>query len=977
MPVKPPSSSHERLRIAVLLDHLNLFSGGYEAQLRNALHAHCLATGHHLFLLYGGLLEPPQPMSVPDNAFYALLRPDSVDGIIIVSSLLSAYCGPDGVSRLVERYTQAKLCSIGVALPGVPSIVLDNRPGMETVVEHLVRDHGCRRLAFLEGTPQNPEADVRLHAYRAVLERNGIAFDPRLVARGYFRTNLARAAMEEIFASGVTFDGVVAANDEMATGAIEVLRKHGRRVPQDLPVTGFDDILLARLADPPLTTVAQPFDLVVDQAIRLLTEQLAGRQVPDCTSVAAKFICRQSCGCGNEGYRRNLESVPAVHPDGSQSLDERIESLRPELAGVLRTGWSDGSAPASRLIDGLRQEASGQTRSLQRAVVELLEDVRDDSERHQMLQSAIGYLRAELRAYLTLQIEDAFYESLNLVALSNTTTQLQHRLQLDENYLRLLTLGEQASIALDLASLQDTLIKGLPNAGVRTAYLSCISEVEPGKLVPTMCLLDGRLLELDEANRQSSSLLPPRVFELDRRDTFLVFPLAFDSELLGVIAFSYSEGTNAYAAFRNEIATALKSIRLRQELVQETMLRERSVQERLATSKRMQALRVLAGGVAHDLNNALGPLVALPDVILHDLDHLESGEDVLADVKADVESIQSAALRAAQTIRDLLTLSRQGRTTKTPLDLNPTVMGCLRDGPLRLTKETNRQIRMTVDLAPENITIHASEVQLARAIANLVGNAVEAITGAGEVRVQTALRQLDKPHAGYETIPPGDYAVVTVSDNGIGIPAQDLPRVFEPFFSKKQAGANSGTGLGLAIVHGVVKEHDGFVDVASTVGQGTTFSLYFPCFRGGMQQKAESKAAPAGNARILVVDDDPIQLRTCRRVLTHLGHRVDTMESGQKAYDSLVEAAGYGASPYDLVILDVILDEPLDGIEILEKIQQLFPTQKAILASGHAPNERAKRAVHKGLPWLVKPYGTEVLAQAVEATLRPIPRLVS
>ena len=193
---------------------------------------------------------------------------------------------------------------------------------------------------------------------------------------------------------------------------------------------------------------------------------------------------------------------------------------------------------------------------------------------------------------------------------------MQHRLLLDENYLRLLGVGEQASIAFDLASLRDALVKGLPNAGVRTAYLACVAGGTRDVLRSAMCLRDGELVESENVEYAASQLLPPGALTDDARESFLVLPLAFENQLLGVIAFNYSDGINAYAAFRNEIAAALKSIRLREELVQTSMLHERSVQERLAATKRMEALSVLAGGVAHDLNNALGPLVALPDVIL-------------------------------------------------------------------------------------------------------------------------------------------------------------------------------------------------------------------------------------------------------------------------------------------------------------------------------------------------------------------------
>ena len=264
-----------------------------------------------------------------------------------------------------------------------------------------------------------------------------------------------------------------------------------------------------------------------------------------------------------------------------------------------------------------RSEASA--RRSTSAIVGLLDNAGTDNERQRMLHSAICYLREELRGWSNLQIERVLFDGLNLVALSNTTSQMQHRLLLDENYLRLLGVGEQASIAFDLASLRDALVKGLPNAGVRTAYLACVPGADRDVLRSAMCLRDGELVESENVEYPASQLLPPGALTDDTRESFLVLPLAFENQLLGVIAFNYSDGINAYAAFRNEIAAALKSIRLREELVQTSMLHERSVQERLAATKRMEALSVLAGGVAHDLNNALGPLVALPDVILGQL----------------------------------------------------------------------------------------------------------------------------------------------------------------------------------------------------------------------------------------------------------------------------------------------------------------------------------------------------------------------
>ena len=963
-------SKPRRLTIAVLLDYLNFFGGGYEAQLRDALHAKCREEGHELLLLYGGALDGPRPMGAGDNAIFKILQPNVVDGIVVVSPLLAAYCGPEGVGRLVERYRPTPLCSVGIALPGVPSIVLDNQPGMEAAVEHLIRDHDCRRLAFLAGTPKNPEAEIRFKAYRDVLERNGIVFDPALVASGLFRTNTGQVAMDEILARGVAIDGVVAANDEMAIGAIEALRKSGRRVPQDIPITGFDDLVLARLGNPPLTTVAQPFDLVAGLAIRSITDQVAGRAVSECAHVSARFIRRHSCGCGHEFLRRGTDILAAAPMGLAEDFHARGEVLMAALASTLRVGSIDGTRAAGRMLDGLRAEVAGQADAFQNAISDLLEDIGDDNERHRMLQNAITCLRDGLRGTSDVRVERCFYDGLALVAFSNTTTQVQHRLRLDENYLRLLTVGEQASAAFDLSSLKDALVKGLPTAGVRTVFLSCAPDDSDTELQPVVCLLGGVAHEPSVARFPASRLIPPGVIPAEQRETLLVFPLAFESHLLGVVAFDYSEGTNGYVAFRNEIAAALRSLRLHQELVQKTMLHERSVQERLATAKRMEALSVLAGGVAHDLNNALGPLVALPDVILEELGELKVGEDAVQELRADVESIKTASLRAAQTIKDLLTLGRQGRTAKERLDLNRVVESCLPETSPRRTKERNLHIKMVLRLAPEPLIVQGAESQLARAIGNLVHNGTEAIEGDGEVVVKTSSVHMATARVGYETIPPGHYVKLTVSDDGCGISPQDLARAFEPFFTRKRAGESSGSGLGLAIVHGVVKEHGGFIDVTSTLGAGTTFAIYLPQVQETVAREQELAVAPRGHARILVVDDEPVQLRTCRRSLIRLGYQVETLDSGCRARELFGRAALSGESPFDLVIIDMILNEELDGLHVFEQIQLLFPAQKAIVVSGHAPTERAELAVKKGLTWLAKPYNMEELAHAVQRVLR-------
>ena len=177
--------------------------------------------------------------------------------------------------------------------------------------------------------------------------------------------------MEEILARGVEIDSVVAANDEMATGAIDVLRKQGLRVPQDIPVTGFDDLMLARLGNPPLTTVAQPFDQVADWAVRAIEEQSAGLRLPARTEFAARFVRRQSCGCGYEAYRRDSPGRGPVS-FGRQGIHDRRASGRCGpcwqgfLAPACRAGACGGDAPARWASRGDRRAARGVPRGHRR-----------------------------------------------------------------------------------------------------------------------------------------------------------------------------------------------------------------------------------------------------------------------------------------------------------------------------------------------------------------------------------------------------------------------------------------------------------------------------------------------------------------------------------------------------------------------------------------------------------------------------------
>jgi CheY-like chemotaxis protein len=236
----------------------------------------------------------------------------------------------------------------------------------------------------------------------------------------------------------------------------------------------------------------------------------------------------------------------------------------------------------------------------------------------------------------------------------------------------------------------------------------------------------------------------------------------------------------------------------------------------------------------------------------------------------------------------------------------------------------------------------------------------------GALTIATSNQYLDKPIQGYDAVREGDYAVLSVSDTGEGIPAADLKRIFEPFYTKKVMG-RSGTGLGLAVVWGTVKDHDGYIDVRSEEGKGSTFSLYFPVTREDMvsEQKAVLPESYAGRGEsILVVDDVKEQRELATKMLTRLGYQVSAAASGEEAIEYLK------AHRVDLMVLDMIMDPGIDGLETYQKVVKNNPKQKAIIVSGFSETNRVKKAQELGAgAYVKKPYVMERIGLAVRNEL--------
>jgi len=386
---------------------------------------------------------------------------------------------------------------------------------------------------------------------------------------------------------------------------------------------------------------------------------------------------------------------------------------------------------------------------------------------------------------------------------------------------------------------------------------------------------------------------------------------------------------------------------------------KQELRSQLERSKKMESLGLLAGGVAHDLNNVLSGIVSYPDMLLMDL-----APD--SPLREPIETMKESGRKAATIVQDLLTLARRGVMAQDVLNMNDIITAYEASPEHRKIMMYHKGTRVDFHLEPHLFNIKGSSVHLKKTLMNLVGNAAEAQPEGGCITVSTKSCFLDYPIQGYNTVNEGEYVRLQVKDSGQGISAEDLNHIFEPFYTKKKMG-RSGTGLGLAVVWGTVQDHHGYIDVISRKDEGTTFNLYFPISRETAVAKENGLQLEAIKGRretLLVVDDMESQRKIAAHLLGHLNYQVHTAENGEAAVTFLRD------NTVDLVILDMLMGDGMDGLETYREILKRHPGQKAIIASGFAETARVKEAQRLGAgAYIKKPYMLDVLGSAIREEL--------
>jgi signal transduction histidine kinase/DNA-binding LacI/PurR family transcriptional regulator/AraC-like DNA-binding protein len=766
--------------------------------------------------------------------------PWNTDGLIII---------PDDFSDSQFEYVQ-DLSRSGYPVilttaekPG-PLVAVDNAGGIRQAFDHLLQ-HGHRRIAFIAGKKgRGGDSAERLAAFRQALRAAGIEEDERLIAFGEHRRQDGRLAMQRILDAGAPFTALMASNDLSGLGAMDVLRASGRRIPEDVAVIGFDDILEARSQLPLLTTVRHPAFKLGVQAILSLLEMIHGRSLSDTsTRVATQLVIRQSCGC-------RPESLPVSPFAPSSSLElgtiqsDLARSMARATSTELRHSPDDVIEPLCldlirAFMESLAQHAPAKFDTAMGNTFDWIEAHDEDAY---AWHTALSMLRRGLPGMLSadpnadLGFADMLVDRARLVVAETAQRQatgiLLHHME-TSNRLGLMT--SQLLAAMDIPNSTSILEKHLPQLGIEHALVALYDAHEEDPLSHSTVLLEMNLPGCRPGDQFLSREFPPTgLYPPDSAVQLVILPLVIDEHTTGFVSMS-TRNLGLCAAIVHNLAAALRTSQLYHDALEGRKLAEEA--------NRLKS-RFLSM-VSHELRTPLSLIVGLSEMVL------KERQDFSGPALRDIEQINLSAQHLARLIGDVLDLASseagQLRILREPLDLAE-VLGVAEKIGEQMAHE--KGLKWEAQLPSRGLFVNGDRTRLRQVTLNLISNAVK-FTPTGRVTMNVTL--LDR------------QVLVSVSDTGIGIPPAECELIFHEFHRSERAVQSryGGLGLGLAVSKQLVEQHGGRIGVRSPgdLGSGSTFFFSLPVAMDALLQEdvSANRVAQVYSVVVLTEHTDPAE----------------------------------------------------------------------------------------------------------------------
>ena len=777
----------------------------------------------NLICFPGGRLRAQLAYESQRNVIYDLVGKGCLDGIVTWASSLGGVIGPAEINSFHSRYQSLPLVSLAQFMEGTPTVSVDSYHGMRALLEHLIKDHGYQRLAFIRGPEGHYYAQERYRAYLDTLQAHNLSLDPALVTRPLrweAGTEAVKILLDERgLHPGADFQAVVAVSDMLALWALKTLQERGFQVPRDVAVTGFNNSIEERLATPPLTTVDLPFYDQGAKAMGILLAQWKGETVPALMTLPSGLVVRQSCGCPSAAVAQTAYIPERANQSQTLSVEETWEKMLTSRKNCMNEMAAQAQVDEGKITEWIEPvcnaflaEVEGTSNEV---FIQTLEEVLDRAMRENndifLWHGAVSALRrwafSGIPTDKKIWIEALFAQARVAVseAIQRSHAYLQWQSERQAENLR-----ETARILLttfDIPQLTEALTECLPRLGIPSAYLALYENtsisLEQARLILAYTEQGQISLGPDGRLFPANQLVPPDLLP-PRRYSLVVEPLFFQEKPIGFVVFELGphEG-DVYELLRGNLSSALQGAFLFQEIQQARITAEKA--DRIKT-------RLLAN-VSHEMRTPLNIILGYTRGALEVPNPYQS--ELPEALAADLLHIQSNAEHQLRVINDLLDLSR---AQIDELDLSLELMN-----PLPVLTESfhgladqsdSPNVTWLLELPERLPVIRADPLRLRQILLNLLSNA-QKFTEHGQVVL------------GAEVTPPQLH--IWVTDTGLGIPPDQKERIFEPFVTvESDRRISGGIGLGLSITRHLIALHGGTMTLDSQPGQGSTFHVYLP-----------------------------------------------------------------------------------------------------------------------------------------------------